>query len=55
MVYCSFYYFPSVLIECLHRVDNEHSMFPEGVAEEDTEQQLFGEGKCTLTYYVLFT
>jgi hypothetical protein len=27
----------------------------EEVAEEAPEQQLFGEVKCPLTYYVLFT
>ena len=29
-------------------------MFPEAVAEEVPDQQ-FGEGKCPLTHYVLFT
>jgi hypothetical protein len=29
-------------------------MFPEEVAEEVPDQQ-FGEGKCPLTHYVLFT
>jgi hypothetical protein len=54
MVYCSFS-FLSVLIECLYRIDNEQSVFPEGVAGEDPEQHLFREDKCHLTYYVIFT
>ena len=50
-----FYFSPSVLSEWLLCVDNEQSVFPEGVAGEVHEQQLFGEGKCPLTHYVLFT
>jgi hypothetical protein len=44
----------SVLNEWLLCVDNEQSVFPEGVVGEVPEQQL-GEGKCPLTYYVIFT
>jgi hypothetical protein len=43
-----------VLNEWLLCVDNEQSVFPEGVVGEVPEQQL-GEGKCPLTYYVIFT
>jgi hypothetical protein len=32
------------------RIDNSQLMEPEGVAGEDPEQQLVGEGKCPLTY-----
>jgi hypothetical protein len=43
------WYSPSVLNEWLFHVDNEQSMFPEGVAGEVPKQQ-HGEGKCPLTY-----
>jgi hypothetical protein len=43
-----------VLNEWLFRVDNERFVFPEGVAWEVPKQQ-YGEGKCPLTYYVIFT
>ena len=36
-------------------LNNVLSMESEKVAEEAPEQQQFGEGKCPLTYYVLFT
>jgi hypothetical protein len=32
------------------RIDNNQLIEPEGVAGEDPEQQLVGEGKCPLTY-----
>jgi hypothetical protein len=32
------------------RIDNYQLVEPEGVAGEDPEQQLVGEGKCPLTY-----
>jgi hypothetical protein len=47
-------YSSSVLNEWLFYVYNEQSVFPEWVLGEVHEQQL-GEGKCPLTYYVLFT
>jgi hypothetical protein len=31
-------------------IDNGQLVEPEGVADEDLEQQLVGEGKCPLTY-----
>jgi hypothetical protein len=37
------------------RLDNVPSAESEKVAREAPEQQQFGEGKCPLTYYVLFT
>jgi hypothetical protein len=37
------------------RLDNVPSLESEEVAGEAPEQQLFGEGKCPLPYYVLFT
>jgi hypothetical protein len=37
------------------RLDNVPSVESEKVAEEALEQQLFGEDKCHLTYYVIFT
>jgi hypothetical protein len=36
-------------------LDNVSSVESEKVAGEAHEQQQFGEGKCTLTYYVIFT
>jgi hypothetical protein len=36
------------------RLDNVLSVKTEEVVEA-LEQQVFGEGKCPLTYYVLFT
>jgi hypothetical protein len=41
----------SVLIAWFVCIDNDQSVFPEGVAGEVLEQQL-GEGKCPLTHYV---
>jgi hypothetical protein len=32
------------------RIDNSQLVEPEGVAGEDPEQQLVGEGKCPLTH-----
>jgi hypothetical protein len=49
-----FCYSPSVLNERLLCVDNKLFVFSNGVAGEIPEHQL-GEGKCLLTYYVLFT
>jgi hypothetical protein len=36
------------------RLDNVRSTEAEEVAEEAPKQQQFGEGKCPLTYYVLY-
>jgi hypothetical protein len=36
------------------RLDNVSSVEFEKVAGEVPEQQQFGEGKCHLTYYILF-
>jgi hypothetical protein len=36
-------------------LDNVPSAEAEEVAEEAPEQQQFGAGKCSLTYYVLYT
>jgi hypothetical protein len=36
-------------------LNNDPSVEPEEVAREVPQQQLFGEGKCPLTYYVIFT
>jgi hypothetical protein len=36
------------------RLDNVSSVESEEVVEEAPEQQQFGEGKRSLTYYVLF-
>jgi hypothetical protein len=38
-----------------NRLDNVPSAEVEKVVEEALEQQQFGEGKCPLIYYVLFT
>jgi hypothetical protein len=48
MVYCSFVL--NVWNVCLTRIDNGHLVESEGVAGEDPEQQLVGEGKCPLTH-----
>ena len=37
------------------RIEVVPSAEAEEVAEEAPEQQQFGAGKCSLTYYVLFT
>jgi hypothetical protein len=37
------------------RIDNGPFAESEGIAGEDTKQQLFGEDKCPLTHYVLLT
>jgi hypothetical protein len=37
------------------RIDNDPFVESEGSAEEAPKQQLFGEGKCPLIYYVLLT
>jgi hypothetical protein len=37
------------------RLDNVSSAESEEVVGEAREQQQFGEGKCPLTYYVIFT
>jgi hypothetical protein len=39
-------------VECMfeHSIDNGQLAESEGVAGEDPEQQLVGEGKCPLTY-----
>jgi hypothetical protein len=37
------------------RLDNVPSVEFEEVAGKAPEQQQFGDGKCPLTYYVLFT
>ena len=37
------------------RLDNVSSAESEEVAVEAPEQQQFGEDKCPLTYYILFT
>jgi hypothetical protein len=37
------------------RLDNVPSVESEEVTGEASEQQQFGEGKCPLTYYVVFT
>jgi hypothetical protein len=53
LVCCSFVL--SKCIECmLAFLDNEQSEVPECVVGDLPEQQP-GEGKCPLTYYVLFT
>jgi hypothetical protein len=36
-------------------LDNVPSVEAEEVAKQAPEQQQFGEGKCTLTYFVPFT
>jgi hypothetical protein len=38
-----------------NRLDNFPFVESMEVAEEAPKQQQFGEGKCPLTYYVLFT
>jgi hypothetical protein len=53
MVYYSFLFQESWM--CVRtRLDNNPSVEAEEVAEEAPEQQQFGEGKCPLSYYVLF-
>ena len=48
--------FVAKCIDCMSvSQDNKQYMFPEGVVGDVFEQQLFGEGKCPLIYYVLFT
>jgi hypothetical protein len=49
LVYCSFVL---KLGECMFetRIDNSQLAESEGVAGEDPEQQLVGEGKCPLTH-----
>jgi hypothetical protein len=37
------------------RLDNVPFAEAEKVAEEAPKQQQFGEGKCSMTYHVLFT
>jgi hypothetical protein len=37
------------------RLDNVPSVESEEVAGEAPKQQLFGEGMCPLTFYILFT
>jgi hypothetical protein len=37
------------------RPDNVMFAESEGIAGEEPKQQLFGEGQCPLTYYILFT
>jgi hypothetical protein len=37
------------------RIDNISSSEPEEIAGEAPEEPQFGEGKCPLTYYVIFT
>jgi hypothetical protein len=37
------------------RIDNGSFVDSEGILGERPEQQLFGEGECPLTHYVLFT
>jgi hypothetical protein len=52
MVCCSFL-FQERWIYIHTRLDNVPSAEPEEVAGEAPEQQLFGEVKCPLVYYVL--
>jgi hypothetical protein len=40
---------------CVRRLDNIPSAESEEVVGEAPEQQQFGEGKCPLTYYIIFT
>jgi hypothetical protein len=49
LVYCSFVL---KLVECMFetRIDNGQLAESEGVARQDPEQQLVGEGKCPLTH-----
>jgi hypothetical protein len=54
MVYYSFL-FQECWMYVRTRLDYVPSVESEEVAGEAPEQQLFGEGKCALTYYVLFT
>jgi hypothetical protein len=54
MVYCSFL-FQKCWIYVRTHLDNVPSVESEEVAGEAPEQQQFGEGKCHLTYYVIFT
>jgi hypothetical protein len=54
MVYCTFL-FQECWMYVSTRLDNVPSVEYEKVAGETPEQQLFGEGKGPLTYYVLFT
>jgi hypothetical protein len=52
MMYCSFL-FQKCWMYVRTRLDNVPSVESKKVAGEAPEQQLFGEGKCPLTYYVL--
>jgi hypothetical protein len=54
MVYCSFL-FQECWMYIRTRLDNIPSVESEKVVGEAPELQQFGEGKCPLTYYVLFT
>jgi hypothetical protein len=54
MVYCSFL-FQECWMYVRTRLNNVPSTESEKDAREAPKQQLFGEGKCPLTYYVLFT
>jgi hypothetical protein len=54
MVYCSFL-FQECWMYVRTRLDNIPFAKSEKVAGEATEQHQFGECKCLLTYYVLFT
>ena len=54
MVYCSFL-FQEYWMYVRTRLNNVPSVESEEVAGEASEQQQFGEAKCPLTYYVLFT
>jgi hypothetical protein len=54
MMHCSFPFQECWM--CVRTLlDNVPSAESEEVAGEAPEQQPFGEGKCPLTYYVLFT
>jgi hypothetical protein len=54
MVYC-FFLFQKYWMYVRTRLDNVPSMEAMKVAEEAPEQQQFGAGKCSLTYYILCT
>jgi hypothetical protein len=54
-VWCDVHlYFPNVLSACSLHLDNEQSKVP-GYVVGDLPEQQPGEGKCSLTHYVLHT
>jgi hypothetical protein len=54
MVYCSFL-FQECWMYVRTRLDNVRFVEPEEAVWEAPELQQFGEGKCHMTYYVIFT